>query len=629
MAEGVLEDLLGGGEEAPEAASEAAQRASAEAFAATLAADHAKHDPAVARSAKRFLDRQAHLLELQAKELVQQSGHRFSHLIDQSREGRLRRMGQRLRLGMQVLVALVVLLVVLGAVVMVVDAFTSRSVVVEAFKAPPSLAARGVTGEVVASDVLDTLRKLQAATRTTDKALVTRGAWASDVKIEVPETGVSIGEIGRLMHERFGHDLHIDGDLVQTGSGGLALTVRGDNIPASTFSGGPEELETLTNKAAEYVYGRSQPVQYGAYLMDTNRSAEAVTFIRAALPLVANDEERARLANGLGNAYSNLLQLPAAADAYRLSRSYAKPRSQAWWKVWGNLVGAEAGGRGEEAGWRAAQAMLQAAAAAPRRERPATTYLVNPAQETWDLPLMLQAILDDARENSGTGSQQTIDGPAIADIYALMHDPDRSARSLATSDPADGATKAEALFDQGYWGLDRGDAAGAVAPLQAFYAAWLADPALQYADNFQACFTGLALGLTGRIMEADAVFTRVGSWSLCHAFKGDVRAHAGDDKGARAAWAEGERLLPDLPAVPLHRGLYEFGRGELKAAEADIAAASAKAPHWADPLKAWGDVLAREGRWKEALAKYDGALNYAPAWEELHQARAIAARRAR
>jgi hypothetical protein len=40
-----------------------------------------------------------------------------------------------------------------------------------------------------------------------------------------------------------------------------------------------------------------------------------------------------------------------------------------------------------------------------------------------------------------------------------------------------------------------------------------------------------------------------------------------------------------------------------------------QAPHWADPLKAWGDVL----------AKYDEALKYAPNWKQLKEAREAAA----
>jgi len=34
-------------------------------------------------------------------------------------------------------------------------------------------------------------------------------------------------------------------------------------------------------------------------------------------------------------------------------------------------------------------------------------------------------------------------------------------------------------------------------------------------------------------------------------------------------------------------------------------------PHWADPLKAWGDVLAAHGHHDEAASKYDEALRYA------------------
>jgi hypothetical protein len=71
----------------------------------------------------------------------------------------------------------------------------------------------------------------------------------------VPEAGISIGELSRLLKARFGHDLHISGDLVETPTGALALTVRGDNVPPKTFNGPATELAKLTTDAAEYVYG--------------------------------------------------------------------------------------------------------------------------------------------------------------------------------------------------------------------------------------------------------------------------------------------------------------------------------------------------------------------------------------
>ena len=625
VSESVLGGLLGEGDEAAESL-EVGHRASAEAFAATLAAQQAPGDPKVARSAQRFLDKQARVLELQAEEMTEQRALRLSHLVSQSREGKIRRAGQRIRVGMQAFVALVVGMIAIGVVVMVYDAFTSRQVVVDAFKAPPALAAQGVTGDVVAAGVLDTLQKLQDATRTQDKQLKTSGAWASDVKVDVPETGVSLGEIIRLLHQRFGHDLHISGELVQAGAGRLSLTVRGEGVPAATFVGGPDDLAKLTIQAAEYAYSRSQPVQYATYLIDTGRYADAVAFDQGAFPRARSDEERTQLANTWGNAYSSLNQTSPAVEKYRLGMSFAKPRTQSWWKEWGNIVGGLSVGPAEELGWRESHAMLRAAALAPKNERPDLLYLVNPAQMTWDLPLQLEASIADSKRNGGAGTQTTLQGPTIADIFAWMHDPAQAQRYLASSDPNDSGSKAEALLLQGYAALDRGDAAGALQPLQAFWKAWLADPNLQYTYNFQGCYAGLVLGFTGHVKEAEAIFKRV-SWSMCDALDGDVLAHAGDVAGAEKAWADSQKLRPDLPAVPLHRGLFELGQGRLKAAEADETFAAGKAPHWADPWKAWGDVLAREGRWKDALAKYDEALKYAPAWAELHAARAAAAKR--
>jgi len=51
-----------------------------------------------------------------------------------------------------------------------------------------------------------------------------------------------------------------------------------------------------------------------------------------------------------------------------------------------------------------------------------------------------------------------------------------------------------------------------------------------------------------------------------------------------------------------------------------LAAANQRGPNWADPLKAWGDVLMRQGRNDEARAKYVLALAKAPAWAELKAA---------
>ena len=135
MAEGVFGGLLGGEEQKAEAeASEA--RVSAEAFASALAEEQAKHDPEVARAAAQFLRDQSALLKIQTAEIEEQRGLRLDNLRSQSREGELRRFGQRIRNGMQVLTALVFALIGVGLAVLVYDAFSARSVVVDTFDTP-------------------------------------------------------------------------------------------------------------------------------------------------------------------------------------------------------------------------------------------------------------------------------------------------------------------------------------------------------------------------------------------------------------------------------------------------------------------------------------------------------------
>jgi tetratricopeptide (TPR) repeat protein len=616
MAEGLLGDLLGGEEERLENEAAAEARMGAEAFAIAVAADQAKHDPDVARATKAFLEKQSRLLEAQTDQLNEERPIRLRHLHGQSRESKIRRLGQRIRVAMQILTALVVAVIVLGLGVMIHDAFTSRTVVVELFDAPPALAARGVSGKVVAAGVLDALQQLQDATRGKTKGLATQSAWSSELKIEVPETGISIGEIDRLLHQRFGHDLHIEGELVQTESGGLALTVRGDDVAAKRFDGPAGDLDKLTASAAEYVYGRSQPLRFTRYLLSSRRYADAIAFIPVAFERATDNDQRVGFAGEWGTALMALNEPAQAVEKFRLAMTL-RPND---WEAWALLTYVVQFVEGEEAGWREGTAMLAAVARSPKSTGPELALLINPAELTWDLPLMLAAALQDASYNNGAGASVLIAGPLVANIYSQMHNPVEAARYIAASDPSDATTKAEALLLTSYAALERDDAVAAIPPLETYWQAWQADTALQADHADTPCFLGLAYGMAGRLADAEAVFKRMGAWSRCFAFHGDVLERAGDLAGAEQVWAEGLKIGPDLPLVYLHRGLSELKRGDLKAAETDLSTAHAKAPHFADPLKAWGDVLVREGRSKDALAKYDEALKYAPDWVELHQA---------
>ena len=170
--------------------------------------------------------------------------------------------------------------------------------------------------------------------------------------------------------------------------------------------------------------------------------------------------------------------------------------------------------------------------------------------------------------------------------------------------------------------MDDIDAAARIVPLEDFYRVWSTEKMLQVSYSDSPCFLGLAYGLNGRIADAEALFRRVGPWSRCYAFHGAVLARAGDHAGAMRVWAEGLKIAPDMVHIYLQRGLFEASQAQFREAQADFSTAHAKSPHYADPLKSWGDLLARTGHPQEALAKYDEALRYAPAWAELKRARA-------
>ena len=166
----MLGGVLGGEDEkpaseTPEALAGIETTAGGEAFAAAIATSVARESPEVARDTSVFLRRQAQLLEIQAEHLRDEHALRLAHLAHQRHLLLGQRMGQGIRLAFQIVIALVVIVIGIGIAVMLRDAFTSHSVVIDTFESPAALTARGVTGTVLASDVLDELTRLSRQMR--------------------------------------------------------------------------------------------------------------------------------------------------------------------------------------------------------------------------------------------------------------------------------------------------------------------------------------------------------------------------------------------------------------------------------------------------------------------------------
>jgi len=101
---------------------------------------------------------------------------------------------------------------------MVSDAVHGKGLIIEPFSVPPNLAERGLSGDVVAFQLLDRLATMTAS-ESSRAVRFYANDWANNIKVEIPETGVSIGELLRCLTECLGHDTRISGDFYRTASG--------------------------------------------------------------------------------------------------------------------------------------------------------------------------------------------------------------------------------------------------------------------------------------------------------------------------------------------------------------------------------------------------------------------------
>jgi tetratricopeptide (TPR) repeat protein len=619
MAEGMLGGILGG--EPGKAEVEAPQSlAGADGFAAAVAERLSTGDPQVARDTSTFLKQQSQLLETQRRHLEQEHAARLQYLTGQAREVDIRRFELRLRVGFQLFLALFATVIGIGVALLIHDAFTSRRVVIEPFDTPSALASRGLTGKVVAAGLLGDLNQLQLATRSSAAKRDLANAWSSDIQLALPEAGISIGELSRLLKARFGHDVHINGDLVQSETGGLELTVRGDGVQQKTFTGNVNELPRLTTQAAEYVYGQSEPALYGTYLSNAARDTEAIRFCQSAYT-GASQADRPYLLNIWAIALQNTSG--STEEALGLYRAAVKMKPD-FWVGYNNIQNALWAQGDEEGAWRAGEDLRRAAGGRPGRAP--DQYYQNWDELTWNLPTWLDGITADTESSAGIGTLSTAVGPSFADIYVRMHNAPAAELALKTTkaDANDPTINAMAHFVRGMLAAEAHDTTRAASEMEAFQQSYT-NPVVSTNYPGYDCWIAPVEEAAGHPNKADALIAAGRSYVDCYRFRGDVLDGRGDWPGAQQAYAAAAALAPDLPAGYYSWGVALARHGDLDGAVAKLKAANQRGPHWADPLKAWGDTLVKQGHTKEALGKYDEALKYAPNWSALKLARDSAA----
>ena len=282
----------------------------------------------------------------------------------------------------------------------------------------------------MAASILDRLTQLQAATRISAEKRGLSNAWTNEISIDVPEAGLSLGQIERVLKARLGHDEHIDGDLVRTESGGLALAVRGTGILPKSFTDKSGHLEALVNEAAEYIYGESEPGLFAKYLGDVDRGDEAIAFVKTHLqgasiaeqPILLNYWANAISAKAAPNATAEVL--PLYQEAVRLKPDY--------WVGYNNLMLTLTELGDLEGVVRVGREMIKMSGGRPGKAPDDMYDLFDSA--LWDLRAQRAGVLADMMGTGGTTTTQSgAEGLRLAAIDARLHEPDTARLHLKTT----------------------------------------------------------------------------------------------------------------------------------------------------------------------------------------------------
>jgi Tfp pilus assembly protein PilF len=525
--------------------------------------------------------------------------------------------------------------VAFGAGLMVWDAAHSNGLLIEPFSVPPDMAAKGVTGQVVASQVQDKLTEMQAVTLSFRPTRSYANNWGNDIKVEIPETGVSIGEFRRFLRDWLGHDTHITGEAWHTDAG-LAISARTSGERGATFAGSPSDFDALVQKAAEHVYAQTQPYRYAVYLRGAPgrepRTEEARTAFQRLTAAGAREEQAwawQGLAtmpgpNGSGDKYAALMLRKAIAVFPDYTLAHV------------SLAGAEANmGHAETAlGESRIAANLLARSSIPDIDpdylataRAAWTMrngsTLGDFAQTVRLGLSGLELPDQAAQHelmrifilAALGQQH--DGAAAREFFRGL-----PAASTPTGIARRAVSEMRLPFTAENWKAVLAQAASTIALVEEGAKRFTAGTPFDRRDMLMTQiypWMALAKAKLGDFAGAEAAIAATpGDCYDCLRIRGMIAAEARQWPRADFWFAKAVHDGPSLPFAHTSWGVSLLARGKPDDAIAQFETANKKGPHFADPLEDWGEALMAKNQSHLALKKFAEADKYAPNWGRLH-----------
>jgi tetratricopeptide (TPR) repeat protein len=519
---------------------------------------------------------------------------------------------------------------VLALAVALWNASRADGLVVEAFSVPPQLADAGITGAVVADDLTNRITAIgdfATSNSLRDSRGGVRKDSSEDVKVEIPETGISIGQAWRYLRLWLGDERHLTGNIRSLGDGNIALSVAMDGQEAIILKGPLSDLESLEQRAAEQVFARYDRVNIVLYLNAKGRPEETL----------AAAERNARLGDGPVNRARGYALWSSMTQALTGDLASALKRSEIAVGLYPNLASGHQSlmsahyllGHKEDA--------LHEAALLSRlrlQDQP------SPVREQSFLLLVgLGRFIRDANLGAFTRIAEG-DCPGCsprrtllirAEFAARGHDL-RASRALlaeAESEPASDSDRPNVFSPSAnrvrYFLHASAEDWGAAAVSATAYGAQItSDPSVSAGMkrvllNIEVtpliAYSQARAGVAG---DSAALLAGHPDCYDCVRTLGLIAAAQRNWGEADTWFAKAVGLGPSLPFAYHDWGASLLERNAPDAAIEKFKLANAKGPHFADPLEGWGEALMAKNQSHMALAKFAEAEKFAPNWGRLH-----------
>jgi tetratricopeptide (TPR) repeat protein len=574
-------------------------------LALDLAMEEARNDPSLRGSVAGFLSDQRH------------------HMHEQERHMSLKLWELRMGVFLRLATLIVGLAVATGAGLMVWEAAHSNGLLIEPFSVPPDLAAKGLTGQAVASQVLDRLTDLQNRTQSARPPQSYANNWGDNLRVEIPETGISIGEFQRFLREWLGHDTHITGEMWRTPTGiGIAARAGGD--VGEKVTGSESELDDLVRRAAENVYRVTQPYRFANYLdrfyqepgpIPENAQArlDQAQAIYKRLTFDRSPVERAWAWNGLGTqSWLARGSVSAANDYYRKSLA-AQPDFIV-------ALSAIAQWQGTHGHWEQALADSRRFKELTPNNALAGSVVARFGGELVEGMRLVSASVDRPLSPINQDTNRRVQ----AELFAMLHEPARARATLAipfnvpTPWARTGLARQRIVIPAQ---LEDWQGVAAAEPesekiIREQTPGW--DFATEFGRNLRPLLA-VARAHLGDLAGAQALAAASPQDCYpCLRARAQVAELSGRPGNADLWFARAIREAPSVPFAYHDWGRALLARGQPDAAIEKFKLANRRGPHFADPIEMWGEALMAKNQSHLALAKFAEAEKYAPNWGRLH-----------